>query len=80
MFLPVIANLQHLRLVARAFALLADQFDVRQELHLDRHCAVALAGFAAPAGNVERKVSGAEAALLAPRAGKRTGRGSRRMP
>ena len=36
-------------LEARAFALLADQFDIGQELHLDRHGAVALAGFAAAA-------------------------------
>ena len=71
--LAAIANLQHLRLVARALALLANQFDVGQELHLDRDRAVALAGFAAAAGNVEGKVSGGETALL------RFGKGSEQV-
>ena len=63
--LAVIANLQHFRLVARALALLADQLHVGQELHLHRDRAVALAGFAAAAGNVEGEMSRGVAALLA---------------
>ena len=62
--LAVVADFQHLRFVTRAFALLAHQFDVRQELHFDRHRSVALAGFAASARNIEREIAGAEAALF----------------
>ena len=51
--LAVITNLEDLGLVARAFALLADQLDVGEELHFDGDSAVALADFAAAAGNVE---------------------------
>src|SRR5437868_1430367 len=57
----VITNVEHLRLVARSFALLANQFDIRQKLHLYRNRAIALAGLAATAGNVEGKVSGGTA-------------------
>ena len=53
-----------MRLEARAFAFVADQFDVGQELHLHRHRAVALAGFAAAAGNIEGKMARRVAALL----------------
>ncbi len=49
----LIANFQYAALVARAFALVADQFHVRQKLHLDGHRAVSLAGFAAAAGDIE---------------------------
>ena len=63
--LAVIADLQHLRLVARALALLADELDIGQELHLDGDGAIALADFAAAAGDVEGKMPGSVAALLA---------------
>ncbi len=65
----MIAHLQHLRLVARALAFFADQFHVGEKLHFDRDRAVALAAFAAPAGNVEGKMSRRVAALLALRQG-----------
>ena len=60
----VVANIQNAALVARALALFADQFHVGQELHLHRDRAIALAGFAAAARNVERKVARRVAALL----------------
>src|SRR5262249_43689817 len=62
--LALITHLKHLRLIARALALFADQFDVGEELHFDGDGAVALAGFASAARNVEGEVSGAEAALV----------------
>ena len=62
--LAAIAHFQDLRLVARAFALFADQFDIGEKLHLHGDRAVALAGFAASAGDIEGKVPGAEAALF----------------
>src|SRR5580692_11273912 len=62
--LPAVADLKHLRLVARAFALFANQFYVSKELHLHRNRAVALASLTAPSGNVERKMPGSETALL----------------
>ena len=49
---------------AGAFAIVADQFYVGQELHFDGYGAVALAGFAAAAGDVEGEVSGGVAALF----------------
>ena len=73
--LALVANVEHLRLVARAFAFFADQFDVGEELHFDGDGAVALAGFAAAAGDVEGEMSGGEAALLALRAARRRRRG-----
>ena len=60
----VIAHFEHLRLVARALAFFADQFDVGQKLHFDGDGAIALAGFAAASGDIEREVAGGEAALL----------------
>ena len=60
----VVLDLQDAALVARAFALFADQLHVGQKLHLDRHRAVALARLAAAARDVERKVPGRVAALL----------------
>ena len=59
-----VAHFEHAALVARAAAFLADQFDVGQEPHFHRHGAIALARFAAAAGNVERKMAGREAALF----------------
>src|SRR3984957_8150981 len=51
--LAVIAHLEHLRLVTRALALLADQFHVGEELHLYRDRTIAVASVAASAGYVE---------------------------
>ena len=62
--LAVIADLEHGALEARAAAFFADEFDVGEELHLDGDGAVALAGFAAAAGNVEGKMAGGVAAAL----------------
>src|SRR5882724_8544582 len=62
--LAAIANLKNFRLVARAFALLADQLHVGEELHLDGDRAVALTDLATASGDVEGEVPGAEAALL----------------
>src|SRR5947209_19030038 len=62
--LSSVAYVQDLRLEARALALLADQFHVGEELHLDRHRAVALAHVAAPARHVEGEVRGVEALRL----------------
>ena len=61
--LAFIADLQHSRLIACAFALLAQQLDICQELHFNGHRAIALASLAASAGNVEREMSCAEAAF-----------------
>ena len=73
--LALVANLEHLRLVARAFAFVADQFDVGEKLHFDGDRAIALAVLAAAAGNVEGKMSGRKAALLRLRQAKRKVRG-----
>ncbi len=62
--LALIPNLEDLRLVARAFAFVADQFHVGQKLHLDGDSAVTLAVFAAAAGDVKREVSSGEATFL----------------
>ena len=62
--LVAVADFEDAALEARAAAFFADQLDVGQKLHLDGDGAVALAGFAAAAGNVERKMSGGEAAAF----------------
>ena len=54
--LALVLHVENLCLVARAVAVLAGQLHVGQELHLHRHRAVALAGVAAPARHVERKM------------------------
>src|ERR1700719_1025256 len=59
-----IADLEHPGLVTGSFALLADQLDVGEKLHLDRNRTVTLASLAAAAWNVEREVSRAETAFL----------------
>src|SRR5690349_19365335 len=64
MFFSPIANFEHFRLVPRTLALFANQFHVREELHFDDDGSVSLPGFAAPAGNVERKMSCGKAALM----------------
>src|SRR5579872_7393899 len=67
--LVTIAHFQNSALEASAAAFLADEFDIREELHLDRDRAIALAGFAAATGNIEGKVAGGEAAPLGVRGG-----------
>src|SRR5713101_2217785 len=62
--LVMIADFQHAALEARAAAFLADELDVRQKLHFHGDRAVALARLAAPARNVERKMSWRIAAAL----------------
>src|SRR5271155_1845892 len=62
--LALVKNFEHLRLVARALAFVADQLHVSQKLHFDRDSAVPLAVFAAPAGHIKRKMTSREAALL----------------
>src|SRR5207248_2136746 len=62
--LAAIAHVQNLRLEARALALLADEFNICEKLHLDRDRAVALAHVAAPAGHVEGEVRGVETLRL----------------
>ena len=62
--LAVIAHSENLRLVARAFAILADQFHIGQKLHFHGDRAVAGAGIAASAGDVEGKVSCGVAVFL----------------
>jgi hypothetical protein len=57
-------NFQDGGFVTRAVAVLAGEFDVGEELHLDGDGAVALAGVAAAAGDVEGEGPGAEAATL----------------
>ena len=60
----VVFDLEDAGLEAGALALLANQLDIGQKLHLHRDGAIALAGFAAPSWNVERKVAGGVAALF----------------
>ena len=60
----VIADFQDTVFETLAAAFLADKFDVGEKLHLDRDGAIALAGFAAAAGNVEGEMAcGISAAL-----------------
>ena len=54
----------HLRLEALPFADLAGHEDVGEELHLDLDDPFTFARLAAPAGNIERKVTGRQAARL----------------
>ena len=62
--LSAIAHFEDAAFEARAAAFFADQFDVGEKLHLDGDGAVALTGFAAAAGHVERKMSGGVTAAL----------------
>src|SRR6185369_3200106 len=62
--LSFVTNVEHLRFVACAFALLTDQLYVRKELHLDRDRTVPLTILTASTGNIEREMSGSEAAFL----------------
>src|ERR1700678_17801 len=60
----LVVHVEDAALIAGAATFFADQFDVGQETHFDRDSAVALAGFAAAAGNVERKMAGSESAFF----------------
>src|SRR5437588_9995956 len=51
--LAAITHVEDLLFEARAFAFFADEFDVREKLHLDRDRAVALTNFTAPTRNIE---------------------------
>ena len=62
--LAVITNLEDAALEALAAAFFANQLDVGEKLHFHGHGAIALAGFAAAAGNVEGKMAGGVAAAL----------------
>src|SRR2546429_2777601 len=62
--LPVIADFQNAALEARASALFADEFNVRQKLHLHGDRAVTLAGFAAATRHVEGKTTSGIAAAF----------------
>ena len=62
--LALVENFEDAALVSRAFAFFADQFDVGEKLHLDGNGSIALADFAAAAGNIERKAAGVVAARL----------------
>ena len=75
-----IADIENLRLVARAFAVFANQFDVGEELHLHRHGAVALARLTATAGNIKTEVARAISHACAIQRPRQKLRGSRQMP
>ena len=62
--LPLNVHLQRLAVVALAVADVAGDVDVGQEVHLDLDDAVALAGLAAPALDVEGEAAGLVAARL----------------
>ena len=62
--LAAVLHVERLAVVAAALALLAGHEDVGQEVHLDGDDAVALAGLAAPALDVEREAAGPVAAGL----------------
>ena len=64
MDLALVLHLQRLAVVARALADLARDVDIRQEVHLDLDDAVALAGLAAPALDVEGEAARLVAAQL----------------
>jgi hypothetical protein len=69
-------DLERLAIVALALADVAGDVDVGQEVHLDLDDAVALAGLAAAALDVEREAPRTVAARLRIPAGRRTSRGS----
>ncbi len=54
--LAAITNVENLLLETRAFALFANQFNVREKLHLNRNRAVSLTDLTTPARKIERKV------------------------
>src|ERR1017187_7035192 len=65
----LIPDVENAALEARTFALFAQQLHVGQELHFHRDSAIALAIFATPARDVERKMAALVAALLGIRSG-----------
>src|ERR1700678_1455563 len=62
--LAFVTYVKHLGFVARALALVTDQFHISQKLHFNGDCAVALAVFATASGHVKREMAGREATLL----------------
>ena len=66
--LPAEQHLEGLAVVAPALADVALHIDVRQKVHLDLDDAVALAGLAAPALDVEREAARADSRATWPRA------------
>src|SRR6476659_7647948 len=60
----LVAHIKDRRLVARAFALFANQFDVGKKLHLDGHGPITLARLAATTRYIERKMTGCESVLV----------------
>ena len=62
--LALVLDLEDVGLVAGAVAVFAGQLDVGEELHFDGDGAVALAGVAAAAGDVEGEVAGGEREAL----------------
>ena len=59
-----ISDVQDLLFKASAFALFANEFDVGEELHFNRHRAIALANFTSSTRQVERKVRWLESSRL----------------
>ena len=60
----LVADVEDGGFVACAAAVLADEFDIGEELHFDGDGAIALAGFAAAADDVEGEVAGGVAAFV----------------
>jgi hypothetical protein len=62
--LAVVANFQHAALEALAATLFADEFHVREKLHLNGDGAIALTGFAAATGHVEGEMASGKTSAL----------------
>ena len=62
--LALVEDFENPALVSRAFAFFTDQFDVSEELHLDRDRPISLTDFAPASGNIEREAAGVVAARL----------------
>ena len=67
--LAFVKDAEDFGLEAGAIAVFAGELDVGEELHFDGDGAVALAGFAASAGDVEGEMAGGEVELLGVRLG-----------
>src|ERR1700690_49959 len=61
----LVQHFEDAALVARSATFFAYELDVGKKAHLHGHRAIALAGFAAAAGNIERKMAGGKSALSA---------------
>ena len=59
-----IADVENLRLIARAFAVFTNEFDVGEKLHLHGHGAVALARLTAAARDIKTEMARAKAMLV----------------